>query len=87
MITNIIDRRKRPYRFLKINAIVEAASHDNSVNDADQVPSGENDGPTYEEHEHIPLSEAVIWASAFAEPVTLFLYDEGAGITESGDEP
>jgi hypothetical protein len=86
MITNIIDKRKRRYRFLKINAIVEAAWHDNSVNDADQAPSRENDGPAYEERQHIPLSEAVIWASAFAEPVTLFLYDEDAGITEPGDE-
>ena len=87
MITNIIDKRKRRFRFLKINAIVEAAWHDNTVNDADQAPSHENDGPLYEEREHIPLSEAVIWASAFAEPVTLFLYDADAGIYESGDEP
>jgi len=29
MITNVIDRRKRPYRFFKVNAIVEAALHDN----------------------------------------------------------
>ena len=87
MITNIIDKRKRRYRFLKINAIVEAAWHDNAVKDADQAPSCENDGPTYEEREHIALSEAVIWASAFAEPVTLFLYDEEAGIYESRDEP
>jgi hypothetical protein len=86
MITNIIDKRKRRYRFLKINAIVEAAWHDNTVKDADQVPPGEKDGPLYEEREHIALSEAVIWASAFAEPVTLFLYDEDAGITEPGDE-
>jgi hypothetical protein len=86
MITNIIDKRKRPYRFLKVNAVVEAAWHDNSVNDADQAPYGKNDGPTYEECLHIPLSEAVTWASAFAESVTLFLYDEDAGITEPGGE-
>lgn len=86
MITNIIDKRKWRYRFLKINAIVEAAWHDNSVNDADQVPSGENTGPAYVERRHIPLSEAVTWASAFAEPLTLFLYDKDAGITEpAGD--
>jgi hypothetical protein len=87
MITNIIDKRKRPYRFLKINAIVEAAWHDNTAKDADQAPSCENDDPAYEEREHIPLSEAVTWASAFAEPVTLFLYDQDAGITEAADEP
>ena len=87
MITNIIDKRKRRYRFLKINAVVEAAWHDNAVKEADQAPSYKNDGPTYEEREHIALSEAVAWASAFAEPVTLFLYDEDAGITEPSDEP
>jgi hypothetical protein len=87
MITNVIDKRERRYRFLKINAVVEAAWHDNSVNDADQVPCCKNDGPTYEERQNIALSEAVTWASAFAGPVTLFLYDEGAGITEPGDEP
>jgi hypothetical protein len=87
MITNIIDKRKRRYRFLKINAVVEAAWHDNAAKDSDRAPSCENDGPAYEEREHIALSEAVTWASAFAEPVTLFLYDEDAGITEPGDEP
>ena len=86
MITNIIDKRKRRYRFLKINAIVEAAWQDNTVKDADQAPPGEKDGPLYEEREHIPLSDAITWATAFAEPVTLFLYDEDAGIYESRDE-
>jgi hypothetical protein len=87
MITNIIDKRKRQYRFLKINAIVEAAWHDNTVKDADQAPSSENGGPLYEEREHISLSNAITWATAFAKPVTLFLYDEDAGIHESRDEP
>ncbi|HTV27597.1 MAG TPA: hypothetical protein VMF32_07420 [Xanthobacteraceae bacterium] len=87
MITNIIDKRKRQYRFLKINAIVEAAWHDNTVRDADQAPSSENGGPLYEEREHISLSNAITWATGFAEPVTLFLYDEDAGIHESRDEP
>lgn len=36
-IVNIIDRRTRPYRFKVVNAIVEAAWHDNSVADSDQV--------------------------------------------------
>ena len=86
MITNIIDKRTRRYRFLKINAIVEAAWHDNTVKDADQAPPSEKDGPLYEEREHILLSDAVTWATAFAEPVTLFLYDEDAGLYESRDE-
>jgi len=87
MITNIIDKRKRRYRFLKINVIVEAAWHDNTVKDADRAPRSEKDGPLYEEREHIPLSDAITWATAFAEPVTLFLYDEDAGIYEVRDEP
>jgi hypothetical protein len=86
MIANIIDKRKRRYRFLKVNAVVEATWHDNTVKDADQVLSCENGAPTYEERQNIPLSEAVTWASAFAEPVTLFLYDADAGITEPCDE-
>jgi hypothetical protein len=87
MITNIIDKRKRRYRFLKINAIVEAAWHDNTVKDADLAPPSEKHGPLYEEREHIPLSDAITGATAFAEPVTLFLYDEDAGIYEARDEP
>jgi hypothetical protein len=87
MITNIIDKRKRQYRFLKINAIVEAAWHDNTVKDADQAPSSENGGPLYEERELISLGNAITWATAFTEPVTLFLYDEDASIHESRDEP
>ena len=34
-IVNVIDRRKRPYRFLKINVIVEATWHNNLTKDAD----------------------------------------------------
>jgi hypothetical protein len=79
-ITNVIDRRRRPYRILRVNAIVEAAWHDNGVKDADPAPSHDDDGPVYVEREHISLGEAVTWASTFAEPVTLYLYDEDSGI-------
>lgn len=37
MLTNIIDHRKRPYRFKKINAVIEPTRHDNTVKDADQA--------------------------------------------------
>jgi hypothetical protein len=38
VICNIIDRRLRPYRWAKINAIVEATSYDNDCLDADISP-------------------------------------------------
>ena len=84
-ITNIIDRRKRPYQFMVVNAIVEAAWHDNRVKDADQVtPMGY--GPSYDEREHISLADAITWAGSFESPVTLYLYDKDGGIyvTEKG---
>jgi hypothetical protein len=53
-ITNIVDRRKRHHRFETVNAIVEAAWHDNLVNDSDQVEQPANDdGPVYDQREHI----------------------------------
>jgi hypothetical protein len=88
-IFNIVDHRKHPYRFKKINVVVEATWHDNRVRDhlADQVPTDK--GPDYEEKEHITLAEALSWGESFSTPVTLFLYDEDAGIyvhTEGKDD-
>ena len=40
MIWNIIDNRTRPYRWAHINAIIEAAWHDNSCADTDIAPDG-----------------------------------------------
>ncbi len=37
VIFNIIDRRKRQYRWKKITAIIEPTYHDNSVEDSDQT--------------------------------------------------
>ena len=80
-IVNIIDRRKRKYRFLKVNAVVEAAWHDNTCQDSDQVEyKSRLDGPDYREKEHITLEEAVLWGNSFSEKVTLFVYDEDRGI-------
>lgn len=78
-IANIVDRRKHQYRFNVVNAIIEAAWHDNSCKDSDQVPN-EGAGPSYDEKEHIHLADAVTWANSFAEPVTLYLYDKDGGI-------
>lgn len=78
-VTNIVDRRKRKYRFLKINAVIEAAWHDNGCHDADQI-SNDGDGPSYDQREHITLADALAWANAFTVPVTLYVYDEDDGI-------
>lgn len=80
MIWNIIDHRTRPFRWAKINAIIEATWHDNSVKDADQALSVRpNDEVTYEERKGVSLHEAINWANNQTCPVTLYLYDEGAG--------
>jgi hypothetical protein len=81
-LINIIDRRKRKYRFRKVTAIVEAAWHDNHCKDADQVtqPPLGKDGPSYEEKPALSLQEALVWASSFENPVTLYIYDLGKGI-------
>jgi len=79
MLCNIIDNRKRPYRWRKVNAVIEATAHDNDVPDADSVQESADD-VVYEQREAISLEAAVAWAVDQAGPVTLFLYDEGDGI-------
>jgi hypothetical protein len=78
MIYNIIDRRKRPYRWREVNAIIEATSHDNSCEDADKQPAADED-LTYDERENVSLGEAVAWATSEPCAVTLYLYDKGSG--------
>jgi len=77
-IVNIIDRRKRLNRFLKINAIVEAAWHRNFSADTDQIEGC--DGPTYAERKHIAMEDAIRWANSYPEPVTLYVYDQDGGL-------
>lgn len=79
MIFNIVDRRKRPFRWREINAIIEATAHDNAANDSDQVPSTMED-ITYDELEGVSLQEAIAWADSQLSAVTLYLYDKGKGI-------
>lgn len=82
MIWNIIDHRKRKYRWACINAVIEASSADNSCEDADQVlPEHGPPGPIYDQKKNISVSEAVKWASEETGLVTLYLYDKGAGIS------
>lgn len=81
-LCNVIDRRKRPYRFLKVNAIVEPTCHDNPCKDADHVERDYH-GIGYDESEHTSLATAIIWANSFPHQVTLYLYDEDGGLYPS----
>ena len=84
MITNIVDKRRRKYRWRKVNAIIEATWHDNSGEDTDEIdPCPEEIEITYDEQEGVSIEEAVAWAQAESGdcPVTLFLYDDGEGTT------
>lgn len=77
MIYNIIDRRKHPYKFNEIDAIIEATWHDNTCPEADKVEE-EDTSPGYDERRQIPLHEALDWASRHEGKVTLYLYDKGS---------
>jgi hypothetical protein len=83
MIWNVVDKRTRPYRWAKINAIIEATWHDNRVPDTDIVPhlKPQEDEVTYDQREGISLHDAVQWANNQTCPVTLYLYDDGVGTT------
>jgi len=82
MIWNVIDHRTRPHRWAKVNAIIEATWHDNSVADADPAPAVRpEDEVTYDQLEGVSLHEAINWANDQTCPVTLYLYDEGKGTT------
>lgn len=78
-ILNIIDRRKRPYRFETVNAVIEPTRHDNRCKDADHA-GGKDDWMGYDEREHISLSAAIEWAMTFPDEVTLYVYDKDGGI-------
>ena len=78
MIANIIDNRKRRYRWKSVQAIIEAAEHDNCCADSDQAEAGDPDNYiVYDERDRISVSEAVVWAEEVNYSVTLYLYDEG----------
>lgn len=78
MIWNIRDQRKRPYRWKRINAIIEATWHDNTAPDSDQAERKPN-ATEYAEREGISVADAIAWANAHPDAVTLFLYDDGRG--------
>jgi hypothetical protein len=78
MICNILDHRKKPFFWKRINAIIEPTWHDNS-HDGDRTEATEGESE-YDEKANISLEEALAWGNEFKYPVTLFLYDEGDGI-------
>ena len=83
MLWNVIDKRKRPYRWREINAIIEATEHDNSCADADQAPESDPMVTVdYQALEAVSVSEAIKWAESQSCPVTLYLYDLGAGFSD-----
>lgn len=86
MILNIIDRRKKPYRFRKVNAVIEPTRHDNSVEDSDIALATESEWIGYAEREHVGIHEAVAWADSHDDEVTLYLYDHDDGIYEIAGE-
>jgi hypothetical protein len=61
MLWNIIDHRERPYRWKRVNAVIEATLNDNSVTDADQVELSDED-VVYDERARISVADAVRWA-------------------------
>src|SRR5262245_48062562 len=80
MIWNLIDHRKRQYRWKEITAIIEPTCHDNRCKDSDQAPPMELIGLGYDERENISLAGAIEWAQGLHYPVTLYLYDLEDGI-------
>lgn len=83
MLWNVIDNRVHRYRWKVVNAIVEAVEHDNSCANADQAPESDpNTSVLYDALEAVSVNEAIKWAMEQASQVTLYLYDEGRGLSE-----
>jgi hypothetical protein len=74
MIVNVIDNRRRPYRWKEVKAAIEPAWHDNKCNDADQAVRGEQE-VDYQERDPISIEAAIAWATDLPFPVTLYLSD------------
>lgn len=80
MIANIIDNRKRRYRWKKINAIIEPTYHDIDIDDADEIDDPGLDAPVYDRRIAISVADAIAWATEIDCPVTLFLHDLRAAL-------
>ena len=81
MLCNIIDRRAHPFRWRRIEAILEATSHDNGCADSDPVMPSDDD-LLFDKRDGISVAEAVAWANAQPGMVTLFLWDEGTNAAD-----
>jgi hypothetical protein len=76
MIWNIIDQRKRPYRWKRVNVIIEAVEHDHSCADADQADEAAPSlGIDDDSRDDVSVHEAIEWANQKQSPVTLYIYD------------
>jgi hypothetical protein len=74
MIINVVDNRKRRYRWKQVKVIAEPTWHDNKCKDTDKAKptTGELD---YEERTNISVHDAIKWASDLPYSVTLYLYE------------
>jgi hypothetical protein len=81
MIANIIDRRRRPYRWRSIGVIIEPTWHDNTFASGDgDYAEHDHREPQYDEMRSVSLTAAITWAMGFDVPLTLYLYDEGTNL-------
>lgn len=76
MIWNVIDDRKRSYRWARVDAVVEDVAHDNCCVDADQAESDPETSVLCEARTVLSLHEAILWAESMPGRVTLYLYDQ-----------
>ncbi|HEV7323004.1 MAG TPA: hypothetical protein VGO04_30745 [Ensifer sp.] len=74
MIWNVVDNRSRPYRWKRVNAVVEAIEHDNSCLDANQADEAA-EAVDHARRDGISVCEAIEWGNRQPSPVTLYLYD------------
>lgn len=76
-----LEHHRRPYRWKRVFAVIEATWHDNSCSDADQAPKIVDDTEIiYEKRASITIAEAIQWASDQVCPVTLYVYDDDTGV-------
>lgn len=80
MITNILDRRTHSHVWQSIDAVAEATWHDNAPEATSNHDLAVRD-PAHEGvfavRSKVSLAEALVWAQAVKDDVTLYLYDAG----------
>ncbi|MCK6104138.1 MULTISPECIES: hypothetical protein [unclassified Brevundimonas] len=90
MIANIIDRRVHVHKWRSVDAVAEATWHDNARpgtphhDNADKAASITH-GDTMASRSGISVTEAIAWAQAYSDEVTLYLYDMGTWPSEPTD--